>query len=223
MLSLRALARAAPRTTARLASSSTRTALRPAIQSTLRQQPRRSIPRCFSTSIPRFDDAATELAAKLNSEIQLESEGNSTPAVSDDQVAAFKEQNPYWDIVDNGGQQTVFLKRKYEGEEITVAFSTVDFTNNPYETEEADEAMPDEEDDFDTQSGGANTKGAVNQGRTSGGNVRVAPEDSVAPADRPELDDEQNQPSFPANVDVLIQRKNKVRQPIRSRSSKTFY
>lgn len=41
------------------------------------------------------------------------------------------------------------------------------------------------------QSGGANTKGAINAGRTSGGNIRVEPEDRVAPADRPELDDEE--------------------------------
>ena len=54
--------------------------------------------------------------------------------------------------------------------------------------DEADEALMDEDDEMGTaQSGGANTKGAVNQGRTSAGNIKVAPEDSVAPADREEL------------------------------------
>jgi complement component 1 Q subcomponent-binding protein len=78
---------------------------------------------------------------------------------------------------------------------------------------EEDRAMfPDEEDDISAQSGGANTKGSVNQGRTSGGNVRVAPEDSVAPADRPELDDEDMDgeagpgPAFPARINVKVTR-----------------
>lgn len=64
------------------------------------------------------------------------------------------------------------------------------------------------------QSGGANTKGSVNQGRTSGGNIRVGPEGRNAPADRAELDDEsgadeQQEPSFPAHVFVTIKRPNK--------------
>lgn len=75
-----------------------------------------------------------------------------------------------------------------------------------------DRAMFDEEDGIESaQSGGANTKGAINQGRTQNGNIRVAPEDSVAPADRPELDDEsmeeeQQEASFPAHVHVRVTR-----------------
>lgn len=75
----------------------------------------------------------------------------------------------------------------------TVAFSIVDF-NSPgvMPEDEADEAYMDEEEDVESaQSGGANTKGAVNQGRTGAGNVKVAPEDSVAPADREELRNEE--------------------------------
>ena len=69
---------------------------------------------------------------------------------------------------------------------------------------------------MDTQSGGANTKGAVNAGRTSGGNIRVEPEDRVAPADRPELSDEdaayedgEATPAFPARVNVRVTRDGK--------------
>lgn len=81
-----------------------------------------------------------------------------------------------------------------------------------------DPALYDEESSVDeimgAQSGGANTKGAINQGRTQGGNVRVAPEDSVAPADRPELmEDELDEPAggqdFPASVNVRIVRASK--------------
>lgn len=74
----------------------------------------------------------------------------------------------------------------------TVSFSIADFNSQMMPEEEADEAYLDEEDEIETgQSGGGNTKGAVNQGRTSGGNIKVAPEDSIAPADREELRNEE--------------------------------
>lgn len=61
----------------------------------------------------------------------------------------------------------------------------------------------------DTQSGGANTKGSVNQGRTPGGNIRVAPEDSISAADTEGAEGEAqegNEPGFPAHVSVTIER-----------------
>jgi complement component 1 Q subcomponent-binding protein len=71
----------------------------------------------------------------------------------------------------------------------------------------------DEDDDINAQSGGANSKGSDVSGRTAGGNIKIAPEDSVSPADRPELDDEdiegedgQPGPAFPARVNVKVTR-----------------
>jgi complement component 1 Q subcomponent-binding protein, mitochondrial len=65
----------------------------------------------------------------------------------------------------------------------------------------------------DTQSGGANTKGAVNQGKTSDGNIRIAPEDRIAPADREELEDdyedEAGQQGFAARANIRIERPGK--------------
>lgn len=50
----------------------------------------------------------------------------------------------------------------------------------------------------------------MNQGRTAGGNMRVAPEDDVTPADRPELQDEEdNSASFPVRVQVTVTREGK--------------
>ena len=80
-----------------------------------------------------------------------------------------------------------------------------------------DKALYDEEPDDipdNAQSGGANTKGAINQGRTKGGNINVSPEDRVAPADREELMDDESagsedpnaEPSFPARVNVMIEK-----------------
>jgi len=215
MLSLRAFARSAPRTASRIASYTTQTSFRPAVQSAFRQRASQ-IPRCFSTSFARFDDAAQELAAKLNQEIQLETEENSSPADSDSNIETFKSQNSHWEIQDKAGEQEVLLTRKYEDEHITVSFNIDDFNTPEYGQEENDEAMMDEDESeiMAGQSGGANTKGAINQGKTSGGNFKVAPEDKVAPGDREELRDEEEedggQPAFPANVNVLVQRKSKV-------------
>ncbi|KAK0795644.1 Mitochondrial acidic protein mam33 [Friedmanniomyces endolithicus] len=225
MLSLRAFARAAPRVTARFASYSTRTTFRPSLHTTTiaLRSPTTQIPRCFSTTIPRLDDAAQELAAKLNQEIQIESEENSTPADSNENIQLFLSQNDHWQLHDDSNNQEVLLTRKYEDEDITVSFSIVDFNTPMMEDGQQnemddDDALMDEDDGpmESAQSGGANTKGAINQGRTSGGNIKVAPEDSIAPADRDELksqkDDEtgdEGQPAFPANVNVLIQRKAK--------------
>ena len=80
-----------------------------------------------------------------------------------------------------------------------------------------DQALEDEYGDdvpTDTQSGGAQTKGTINQGRTKGGNINVAPEDRVAPADRQELEDDESpsseevaaEPGFPTRINVTIQK-----------------
>ncbi len=90
-----------------------------------------------------------------------------------------------------------------------------DYRQDPRE----DPALYDEDDDSipeNAQSGGANTKGSINAGRTKGGNINVAPEDRVAPSDREDLatDDsmptnEDDEPSFPARVNVMIEKVGK--------------
>ncbi|KAF2716625.1 regulatory protein-like protein suaprga1 [Polychaeton citri CBS 116435] len=207
MLSLRAIARGAPRATTRLASFTSR----PTFQSTVRQNALRIPQAAFSVSRPRFDAASQELAAKLAQEIDLEKKNN-TPSVSDENVKHFIANNPDWQINDTPGTSEVTLTKKYDDEEITVAFSIVDFNTQMMDPEvtEEDDAMMDEEDaEIERgQSGGANSKGAINQGRTSEGNFKVAPEDNVAPADRDDLRDpeDDSQPAFPANLTVTIAR-----------------
>lgn len=100
---------------------------------------------------------------------------------------------------------------------VRITFSVADLSNIDSEADSTfnERVEFDDEDpsDMDGQSGGANTKGAINQGRTSGGNIKVAPEDSIAPADRPELADEGqgevgqdggDEQSFPAHLNVTI-------------------
>jgi len=210
MHSFRALARAAPRATARLTASSTRASIRPAFTSSIKTQTPRAFAAAFSTSRPTFDASAQELAAKLASELQLESE-NADQTASDSNVQSFLSKSD-WQLHDVDGEQIVKLSREFEDELIEVRFSIADF-NNPYpEHEDADEALMDEDMEFgEHQSGGANTKGAINQGNSADGNFKIAPEDNVAPADREGLRDEEDnsEPAFPANVNVLISRPGK--------------
>lgn len=190
MHSFRALARAAPRATARLAASSTRASIRPAFTSSIKTHTPRALTAAFSTSRPTFDATSQELAAKLASELQLESE-NADQTASDSNVQDFFVRNDAWTLHDVEGEQIVKLSRKFGDELIEVRFSIADF-NNPYpEQEDADELMDDEMDFGEGQSGGAHTKGAINQGNSSDGNFKVAPEDNVAPADREGLRDEE--------------------------------
>jgi complement component 1 Q subcomponent-binding protein len=166
MHSFRALARAAPRATARLTASSARASIRPAFTNSIRTQAPRAITAAFSTSRPTFDASSQELAAKLTSELSIESE-NAESTASDSNVQNFLGRTD-WQLHDVDGEQIV-------------------------KHEDADEALMDDEMDFpEGQSGGAHTKGAINQGNNrSDGNFKVAPEDSIAPADREGLRDEE--------------------------------
>ena len=107
--------------------------------------------------------------------------------------------------------EEVLLTRTVGDETIEVRFTIADLASPDMEgagrSEELDEF---EDEDFDAQGGAANTK-AVNQGGATGRNVRVAPEDSVAPADRPEMEEEEDVepaqgPAFPARATVKITR-----------------
>ena len=104
---------------------------------------------------------------------------------------------------------------------IRVSFSIADLNamdqdpdSDPYND---DQALFDEDSPGNAQSGGANTKGAINTGHTKGGNINIAPEDRVAPADREELmddespasEDENTEPSFPSRVNITIEKKGK--------------
>ncbi|KAF2099977.1 mitochondrial glyco protein [Rhizodiscina lignyota] len=220
MLSLRSIARSAPRTTSRLAIQSARPSIS-AFRNTARLQAKwtpflRVAAAPFSTSMRRFD-GNEELIAKLDSEIKVEQDIGD-PETYRGNVREFIENGP-WELQDEQGSQEVKLSRTYNDEKIEISFSVADIAsiepssgmNDPDAA--YDDAEYDNEPEVSAQSGGANTKGSVNQGRTSGGNVRVAPEDRVAPADRPELDDEEGdygegeqQPgaSFPVRLLIKI-------------------
>lgn len=69
----------------------------------------------------------------------------------------------------------------------------------------------------ETQSGGAQSKGTINQGRTKDGNFDVVPEDRVGAVNQSEArgdesaseDDPNQEPSFPARINVIIEKAGK--------------
>nr|POE98260.1 mitochondrial acidic protein mam33 [Quercus suber] len=216
MQSIRSLARAAPRTASRLSNTSTfalrnlrPSTLKPVLQSHIFSQ----LPRTFTASSIRLDSIATELAAKLNQEVQYEEGDSESPATSNSIVNDWVERNETWQIEDVAGEQDVFLTRKYDDETITVSFSIADFdqmdNTSGLVDEDPDETFDDEEPVESAQSGGANSKGAINAGRTSGGNIAMQSEDRVSPSDRADAYEDgegEDQQAFPASVNVLIQR-----------------
>jgi len=221
MLSLRNLARSAPRSVARLSTKTARpqfSQLRPiSVSQTTWTQRATRLGASFHTSSIRKQEANNEeLVAKLQSEIAIEEETRSEEQFTNNIIADYLENSPFT-LQETPGQEEVVLTRQMGDETIRVAFTTADLTNLNQDQED-DHAMYDEndgvEDVIGQQSGGANTKGAVNQGRTSDGNLKVAPEDGVSPADRPELDDEvdeeehRNQ-SFAARANIRVERPGK--------------
>ncbi|QDS71444.1 hypothetical protein FKW77_003678 [Venturia effusa] len=210
MLSLRSFARAAPRSISRLSSPSRFVPRNPILAPRIQPSAQRWIAP-FSTSSARKEGNEL-LVEKLKSEYDIEtSEFDEAPGK--ETIKAFLEDSPF-EIHDTPGIEDVILTRKYNDENIRISFTIADLTNNEPQEPEGDRSLyGDEEEDFpleSEQSGGANTKGSVNQGRTSEGNVRMAPEDNASPADRPELDDEADQfneeTSYNARINVKITR-----------------
>jgi len=221
MLSIRTFTRSLPRAVTRISASAPKRQL-PVAQTGLFAVSGRNTaaPRfaaAFSTSGARWEkegEVDDELAAKLESELQLENQmrdsDERSPTIDD-----FLSTSGF-SVEDIPGQQEVTLTKQFGNEKIIVTFTVADLNN--FEQEEVDtyddQALYDEDVPEDGQSGAANTKGAVNAGRTSGGNIKIAPEDSVAPADRPELTDDEaesdnDEPSFASRVSVVVEKAGK--------------
>jgi len=149
-----------------------------------------------------------ELIAKLQSEISMEEDMKEDEDLSAN-IKEYLENSPF-EIEDKPGHQEVVLTRTFNDEKIRLTFTTADLNSNTAGEELVeDEAFDDV--DMDAQSGGANTKGAINQGKTPDGNIRVAPEDRISPADREELEDdyEDGNQGFPARASITIERPGK--------------
>lgn len=181
---------------------------------------RQSLP-AFSTSISKREPAGEfdqELSAKLENELSLEKETRDSKQLPPG-VQEFLD-NSSFELKDIPGNEEVVLTKKFGDETIKVKFSIADMNyEQDGDQEDGENALEDEDlfDDATPQGGGAQSKGTVNQGRTPGGNINVAPEDSVAPADRPELADSEDagageqaqSPAYPTAVHVTISKPGK--------------
>jgi len=179
MFSVRALARTAPRAASSLVSRRVPVAFQP-IRSAVASSVSRSAVVAFSTSRARADQYSQQLAAKLASEISIEADETNSSATSDSNVQKFLSENPDWTVQDKEGQQDVYFTRKFEDETITVQFNIADFETGALDPEEADAALHDEDD--------------------LPGSKQHVEEFS---------EEDELQPAFSVNVNVLVQRPNK--------------
>ncbi|ORY58866.1 mitochondrial glyco protein [Pseudomassariella vexata] len=149
MMSMRTIARSAPRTLTRLSSAALRQSVaRPSIllKSTLAPLRSSQLTSSFSTTQFRRAPAGEvdeELSVKLESELQFEGEmkeNEQLPA----SVKDFLENSPF-ELIDTPGKEDVILKRKFGNETITVSFSISDLANYEPDMFNEDNALADEE------------------------------------------------------------------------------
>ncbi|KIW68887.1 hypothetical protein PV04_04801 [Phialophora macrospora] len=204
MLSLRMLSRALPKALPRqpavrsISSISKFAPLRPQWQPALKLSYS-----AFSTSVARREPAGQSdeaLIAKLNNERQLELQSQ-----TDDKQAFIDEflENSPFKLHDKPGSHEIVLTRDFGNEKIKIKLSVSDISEYPAEDDfdaiDEDGALSDE--DFGSGRKTANQSGA------RGGKIDVLPEDSIAPADRAEgeeADDDQPSPAYPAQLTITI-------------------
>ncbi|KAE9572545.1 Mitochondrial acidic protein MAM33 [Colletotrichum fructicola] len=152
MLSIRSIARSAPRTLTRLSATTLRQSARPSAfvkASSFGAVQRAS---AFSSSAFRKAPAGetdAELLAKLESELSFEDEvkqNEQLPA----SVKDFLDNSPF-ELHDTPGKEEVKLTRKFGEEKITVTFSIADLANYDPEMYEQDRALDDEYDPSEPQ------------------------------------------------------------------------
>ncbi|KAL8633269.1 hypothetical protein Q9189_000990 [Teloschistes chrysophthalmus] len=228
MMSLRCLERSVPRQISRLSPQLPRRTLCTIRQPSLLQQswrvPSRSSRLAFSTSQrvqEKEGQVDQELSAKFESELRMETEARDSDTLPPS-LQGFLDESSF-QLEDTPGKEEVLLTRKFGDESIRLYFSIADLNNMDQDADQYDEdpALTDEEAAeaaaTNVQSGGGNTKGAINQGRTKGGNFNVAPEDSVAASDHAEGsygepgegEEGEPEPSFPATINVSIEKAGK--------------
>ncbi|KAI9745956.1 MAG: Mitochondrial acidic protein mam33 [Claussenomyces sp. TS43310] len=201
MLSIRSLARSAPRAVSRLTSSAVR---KPTTSAALLQASWRfATPRfaaAFSTSRVCKETAGevdAELIAKFDSELSMEKEMRDEDEIPTS-VKDYLENGPF-EIQDTPGKEEVVLTRQFGDETIRITFSIADLNSIDPESDYQDRAIGDEE---DVESDN------INQGSRK--DFKVAPEDSIAAADGEGAEaEEAEESSFPARVNVVIEKAGK--------------
>ncbi|KAL2255612.1 hypothetical protein VTK26DRAFT_3017 [Humicola hyalothermophila] len=150
MMSLRAIARSAPRALARASATPAFARCQRTNASLLRARPtallRTQQASAFSTTVFRraASEVDEELSAKLASEIEFENDVKDNEPLPAS-VKDFLDNSPF-KVQDTLGQEDVVLTRTYGDEKITVTFSIADLHNYEPDMLEEDAAMEDEMD-----------------------------------------------------------------------------
>ncbi|KAK4124602.1 mitochondrial glycoprotein [Parathielavia appendiculata] len=197
-MSLRTLARFAPRALARAATTSalsrcqrTSSILSARPSSFLRTQQVSA----FSTSVFRraiAGEVDEEVSAKLASEIEFENDVKQNEPLPAS-IKDFMDNSP-WKIEDVAGKEDVILTRTFGDEKITVSFSIADLHNYEPDMMEDDQAMEDELDDIETGRSPQDQRGGAAD------LANEANEDLEAGAD---------EAAVPVRLNVVIEKPNK--------------
>ncbi|KAK8050156.1 regulatory protein SUAPRGA1 [Apiospora phragmitis] len=190
MMSMRAVARSAPRSIGRLSSAALRQSTVARSSSLLKAAtwaPLRSSQFTSSFSTTQFrrgpaGEVDEELSQKLESELLFESEMKENEQLP----ASIKDflDNSAFELVDNPGKEDVILKRKFGNENITVSFSISDLANyEPDDIYNEDSALAEEE----TGERAAETEGEGEEG----------------------LEGEEDEPAVPCRLNVVVEKDGK--------------
>ncbi|PYH40267.1 MAM33 family protein [Aspergillus saccharolyticus JOP 1030-1] len=203
MMSLRTITRSAPRSIARSLAVSTRATISRPVAAvsqnafTLKQITKPAYA-AFSTSRAFKQSPAegdVELVAKLEDELKHEKASGLEDLEGSVQNIQYVLQNNSWEVKDIPGEQEVTLTKKFGKEEIRLTFTVADLQNLSEQEDFSADGLMD-----------ANDFGAhqpANQGRAG---ISQLPEDRIAPSDRDELDIDDLEPSFPARVNITIEK-----------------
>jgi len=205
MLSLRTVARSAPRAIGRMTAASSAMAARPSalLYKQTTSYMARPVAANFSTSMGRWaqkqGETDEELSAKLDSEIQVEEEmkaNEQDPASVKDFLA-----NTAFELIDSPGQEVVKLVRSFGDEKITVSFSIADITS--YDPYGQDPALEDEE-AFDDETNMQNSNKQSHVQSTGGARSAPAEEDIEGE------EDEFDEPPTPISLSILVEKPGKA-------------
>ncbi|OLN96167.1 Mitochondrial acidic protein mam33 [Colletotrichum chlorophyti] len=200
MLSIRSIARSAPRTLARLSATSIRQTARPStfVKASSLTTQRAS---AFSSSAFRRSaagEADAELVAKLESELQFEDEvkqNEQLPA----SVKDFIDNSPF-EIHDTPGKEDVKLTRTFGEEKITITFSIADLANYDPEIYDQDRALEDE--DFDTDIQNPNKQSGV---QATGGARSASAEEQLE-----EEEGDLDEAAPPCRLSIVVEKPGKT-------------
>ncbi|KAL0939576.1 regulatory protein SUAPRGA1 [Colletotrichum truncatum] len=200
MLSIRSIARSAPRTLTRISAASLRQAARPS--AFVKASSWSGVQRASAFSSSAFRKAASgetdaELVAKLESELQFEDEvkqNEQLPA----SVKDFIDNSPF-ELHDTPGKEEVKLTRKFGEEKITITFSIADLANYDPEMYDQDRALEDEYDPSEVQN--SNKQAGVQ----STGGARSAPAEEEI-----EEESEMDEAAPPCRLSIVVEKPGKT-------------